>query len=74
MTELKRDVTELVVNIFEDDWLALVNEEERQSLQYIRQESILFQDPSNNKMPVERTLWSGWNSASYDSLHMTHNL
>ena len=43
---LKRDITEVVVNIFEEDLMDLVNEEERQSLQYIRQEAIQYQDPN----------------------------
>ena len=54
--ELKHRVTDVVMNIFEDFEEILVNDEERASIQYIRQESIHYHDAAKRE-PVERTLW-----------------
>ena len=56
MKEKRRNVICLVTNIFEEDFINSLTEDERRNMQYIRQDTILFNDPQKRER-VEKTLW-----------------
>ena len=49
MKEKRRNVICLVTNIFEEDFINSLTEDERRNMQYIRQDTILFNDPQKRE-------------------------
>ena len=49
MKEKRRNVICLVTNIFEEDFINSLTEDERRNMQYIRPDTILFNDPQKRE-------------------------